>query len=81
MTIRKSTHFDDDGDGDTIDSEDDCVGEETDLLVDVGGFHAEAPTILISDCFAKEEKDMDLIRICDEYKDGVNSADYLIKQQ
>lgn len=56
--MRKSTHLELSEDGDVIDSDDidECcsvVEEGFDLsflAVIEGGFHAEAPTILISDC-------------------------------
>jgi hypothetical protein len=53
--MRKSTHLDDNEEGEVIDSdarEDDCSGVDMGLFcltVTEGGFHAEAPTILISD--------------------------------
>lgn len=50
----KSTHLDDKADGDVIDSDAKvaCSGVDVGLLcltVIEGGFHADAPTILISD--------------------------------
>lgn len=50
----KSTHLEDREDGDVIDSDakEACSGVEVGLLcltVIEGGFHADAPTILISD--------------------------------